>query len=134
MLPVGTVIRFIKSKNSDQFVNIDRYWVVLNVTRKMISLGVFAYTVGKHTFGGMWYGDDPLNYRCFGKLTDFSGNHSVYYNKEDRVIHPYRVIGNVNKIPLHHIKCGHNGIWFKHYSKHLHALRAKPYPAESKFY
>lgn len=46
----------------------DRHWVLLNVTQDDLEKGLFADRVGLHAFGGMWYGDDPMAIKSYGKL------------------------------------------------------------------
>ena len=62
MFAIGDII-----KNLEELG--DRLWVVLEVTKKEIEEGaVDAEAAGLYGFGGMWYGEDPLDKASYGKI------------------------------------------------------------------
>ena len=50
-----------------------RHWVVLNVTKRDLKMGVNAPCPGLYGFGGMWYGRKVFNYKSYGKIQNLDG-------------------------------------------------------------
>jgi hypothetical protein len=65
----GTVV-MIKDKNAAVFPGLrPRHWVVLNVTQEEVDkTGINTDRAGLHGFGGMWYGDEPMDNHSYGKI------------------------------------------------------------------
>lgn len=61
-LVVGEIVK------TDSGIGGSHWKVALNVTSDMLESGVNAEKTGIHLFYGMWYGDDPLDYKSFGKI------------------------------------------------------------------
>ena len=69
------------------------YWkIALPVTQKMIENGTNASDAGLHLFYGMWYGDNPLSTKSFGKIERLPKN-------ED-----FELIGNIRDLDFSEFK------------------------------
>jgi len=61
------------------------YWkIALPVTRRMIDAGVNVEKPGLYLFYGMWYGDNPLSTKSFGKV--------------EAIPQEYELIGHISKV------------------------------------
>jgi len=69
----------------------ERNWVVLPVKESHLRNGINADKKGLHAFGGMWYGEDPVNIKCYGKI----------YSIEEDV---YLVYADMNELTVKQIK------------------------------
>lgn len=59
----------------------NRIWVVLEVTEKYFDeWHIDVPEPGLYAFGGMWYGDDPLDIENFGKVLPLSNKFSIIDN------------------------------------------------------
>jgi len=61
------------------------YWkIALPVTRRMIDAGLNVEKPGLYLFYGMWYGDNPLSTKSFGKV--------------EAIPQEYELIGHISKV------------------------------------
>lgn len=58
----------LKDFTKSDFFKVERKAVVLYVTQSDINQGTDALKPGLYAFYGLWYGDDPLDHRGYGKM------------------------------------------------------------------
>lgn len=80
-LKPGMIIRF----EEDLDNTTARDWVVLSVTQKHLQREgcMNAEKSGLYAFGGMWYGDDPLDVNSYGKIRCLYDYKHVYLIHEN---------------------------------------------------
>lgn len=68
-MKAGDLVAFIKFFDSDSGLIVNPVvCIVLNVTQSDLDRGLNADETGLHLFRGFWYGDDPLDIKCYGKI------------------------------------------------------------------
>jgi hypothetical protein len=60
---------------------INRNWVILFISKEIINnTSINALEEGYYAFGGMWYGDDPKNYKSYGKIITLDNEEELFFN------------------------------------------------------
>jgi len=59
----------------------ERYWIVLEVTQEMIdTTGINTDKPGLYAFGGMWYGEDPMDVKSYGKIDYLDSYYEIFFD------------------------------------------------------